>query len=64
MDFASLVNHTIKIKQNEKRYKYLDLAKVTKMLRDILVTVMPIVNGGLVKGPGKVTNLKTNRDHR
>ena len=47
-----------KIKRNEKRDKYLDLARELKKLRVAKVTVMPIVIGawetiheGLVKGP-------------
>ena len=53
-----LVNHWVKIKQNEKRDKYLDLARELKQtLGNKKVTVIPIVIGvvrtipkGLVKG--------------
>ena len=46
----------MKIKENEKRDKYLDLAGEQKMLLDMKVTVIPIVIGALgitPKGLGK-----------
>ena len=47
MDFAVPTNYRIKIKENEKRDKYLDLARELKKLWNMKVTVIPIVIGAL-----------------
>ena len=57
VDFAVLVDHRIKLKECEKRDKYLDLARELKKLWNMKVTIIPIVIGpfgtvtkGLLKG--------------
>ena len=57
MDFAVLVDHWIKMKECEKKDKYLDLARELKKLWNMKVTIVPIVIGafdtvtkGLLKG--------------
>ena len=57
VDFAVLADHRIKIKECEKRDKYLDLARELKKLWNMKVTIILIVIGtfgtvtkGLLKG--------------
>ena len=57
VDFAVLTDHRIKLKECEKRDKYLDLARELKKLWNMKVTIIPIVIGafgtvtkGLLKG--------------
>ena len=57
MDFAVPADHRIKLKECEKRDKYLDLARELKELWNMKVTIIPIVIGafgtvtiGLLKG--------------
>ncbi len=57
MDFAVLADHRIKLKESEKKDKYLNLARELKKLWNIKVTIIPIVIGafgtitkGLLKG--------------
>ena len=57
VDFAVLADHRIKLKECEKRDKYLDLARELKKLWNMKVTIIPIVIGafgtvtkGLLKG--------------
>ena len=57
VDLAVLADHRIKLKDCEKRDKYLDLARELKKLWNMKVTVIPIVIGafgtvtkGLLKG--------------
>ena len=57
VDFAVLADHRIKLKECEKRNKYLDLARELKKLWNMKVTIIPIVIGafstvtkGLLKG--------------
>ena len=58
VDFAVPANHRIKLKECEKRDKYLDLAReLKKKLWNMKVTIIPIVKGafgtvtkGLLKG--------------
>ena len=57
VDFAVPADHRIKLKECEKKDKYLDLAKELKKLWNMLVTIIPIVIGafgtvtkGLLKG--------------
>ena len=57
VDFAVPADHRIKLKECEKRDKYLDLARELKKLWNMKVTIIPIVIGafgtvtkGLLKG--------------
>ena len=57
VDFAVPADHKIKLKECEKRDKYLDLAKELKKLWNMKVTIIPIMIGafgtvtkGLLKG--------------
>ena len=57
VDFAVSADHRIKLKECEKRNKYLDLARELKNLWNMKVTIIPIVIGdfctvikGLLKG--------------
>ena len=59
MDFAVPDDHRIKLKEYEKKGKYLDLAMELKKLWNIKVTIIPIVirafgtvTKGLLKGLG------------
>ena len=45
VDFAVLADHRIKLKESEKRDKYLDLARELKKLWNMKVTIIPIVIG-------------------
>ena len=57
MDFAVPAHHRVKLKESEKRDKYLDLAReLKKKLCYIKVTVIPIVLSalGLVEGLEKL----------
>ena len=47
MDFAVPADHKVKIKQNEKINKYLNLARELKKLWNTKMTVIPIVVGAL-----------------
>ena len=51
IDFAVPADHRIKLKECEKRDKYLDLARKLKKLWNMRVTIVPIVIGafGTVK---------------
>ena len=57
MNFAIPADHRVKLKESEKRDKYLDLAQELEKLWNMKVAVMPIVIGvrvtvtkGLVQG--------------
>ena len=57
VDFAVSADHGIKLKEGEKKDKYMDLAKELKKLWNMKVTIIPIVIGafgtvtiGLLKG--------------
>ena len=57
VDFAVRADHRIKLKECEKKDKYLDLARELRKLRNMKVTIVPIVIGafgtitkGLLKG--------------
>ena len=57
MDFSVLADNKVKLKEGDKRDKYLDLARELKKLWNMKVTVIPIVIGvlgtvtkGLVQG--------------
>ena len=45
VDFAVSVDHRIKLKEYEKKDKYLDLARGLKKLWNMKVTIVPIVIG-------------------
>ena len=45
VDFAVPADHTIKLKEYEKKDKYLDLARELKKLWNMQVTIIPIVIG-------------------
>ena len=47
MDFAVPADHRVKLKESEKKYKYLDLAWELKKLWNMKVTVILIVIGDL-----------------
>ena len=47
VDFAVPVDHRVKLKDIEKKDKYLDLATELKKVRNMKVTVIPIVIGTL-----------------
>ena len=47
VDFAVPVDHRVKLIENEKKDKYLDLARELKNLWNTKVTVIPIVIGTL-----------------
>ena len=49
MDFATLADHGVKLKEGEKRDNYLDLAKEHKKLWNIKVSVLTIVIGALAR---------------
>ena len=58
VNFAVPADHRIKVKECEKRDKYLDLAKELKKLWSLKMTIIPIgisafgtVTKGLLKGP-------------
>ena len=46
VDFAVLADHIIKLKEYEKKDKYLDLDRKLKILWNMKVTIIPIVIGG------------------
>ena len=57
VDFAVPADHRIKLKESEKKDKYLDLVRELKKLWNMKVTIIPIVIGafgsvtkGLLKG--------------
>ncbi len=47
MDLAVLADPSVKLKESEKRDKYLDLARELKTLWNIKVTKIPVVIGAL-----------------
>ena len=72
VDFAAPADYRIKLKEIEKRDKYLDLARELKKLWNMMVTIIPIVIGafgtvtkGLLKGlenlevGGRVESIQT-----
>ena len=53
MDFAVLVDHRVKLKENQNKVKYLDLARELKKLWNMKVSIIPIVTdafGTVTKG--------------
>ena len=47
MDFAVSADHRVKLKEREKKDKYLDLAWELKKIRNMKLTVIPVVIGAL-----------------
>ena len=69
VDFAVMDDHRVKIKENEKKDKYLNLARDLKRQWIMKVIVIPIVIGalgtilkGLESGPGRVGNRRKNTE--
>ena len=70
MDFAVPVDHRIKVKESEKKNKYLDLARELKKLWNIKLIIIPIMIGafgtvakGLVNiGPYQLLRLQARVD--
>ena len=69
MNFAVPANHRIKLKENEKKYKYLVLASELKKLWNIKVTIISLVIGALgiyqriIKWTGGLASWRTSGDH-
>ena len=53
MDFAVAADHRIKLKEREKKDKYLDFSRELKKIWNMRVTIIPIVTGAF----GKVTKI-------
>ena len=49
VDFVIPADHSVKLKESEKREKYLDHARKLKRLWNMKVTVIPLVIGVLVR---------------
>ena len=47
MDFAVRADLRVKLKESEKKDKYLDLARELKKLGNMTVTIIPIITGAL-----------------
>ena len=69
MDIAIQADHRVKLKESEKRYKYLILARELIKLQNMKMKVIPvvidvfsIVSQRVRKGTGKCGNKKTSRD--
>ena len=45
MDFAAPTDHRIKLKESEKKDRYIDFARELKKLWNMKVTIIPIVTG-------------------
>ena len=60
VDFTVPADHQVKLKESEKKDKYLDLARELKKVMNMKVTIIPIVIGAL----GTVTKglLKVQKD--
>ena len=58
-------DHRIKLREHEKKDKYLDLPRELKKLWKMKVTIIPIVIGAifLTKGTGGLGNKRTSGDH-
>ena len=69
MDFAVLVDHRVKLKESEKKDKYLDLARELKKLCYMKVTIVLIEIGAfyshqrIIKGIGGLGGRRTSGDH-
>ena len=70
VDFAVQADHRIKLKECEKKDKYLDFARELKKLWNMKVTIIPIVIGAfgtvtkrITKGTGGLGSWRTSGDH-
>ena len=69
VDFAVPADQGIKLKECEKKNKYLDLAWESKNMWNMKVSIIPIVIGAfgsaqrINKGTGGLRNKRTNGDH-
>ena len=70
MDISVPADHRIKLKECEKKDKYLDLARELKKLWNVKVTIIPIVisvfgtvTKGLLKGNGGIGSWRPRGDH-
>ena len=70
MDLAVPADHRIKLKECEKKDKYLDLARELKKLWNMKVKIIPIVTGvfgtvtkRIIKGTGGLGNKRTSGDY-
>ena len=69
MDFAVPTDHRVQLKENEKKDKYLDVARELKKLWNmkvifilILIGALGRVTEGLLKGLGELGNKRTRGD--
>ena len=69
VDFAVPADYRIKLKEFEKKGKYLDLARELKKLWNMKASIIPIVIGAfdsywsVIKGPGGFGSWRTRGDH-
>ena len=67
MDFAAPVDHRIKLKECEKKDKYIDFAReLKKKLWNKKMTIIPIVIdafGSVIKRTGGIRSWRTSGDH-
>ena len=69
VDFAVPADHWGKLKESEKKDKYLDLARELTKMWNMKVSVIPIVIGTflshqrIIKGTGGIGNKRTSGDH-
>ena len=66
VEFSFLDNHRVKLKESEKKDKYLDLTRKLEKLRNMKVAIIPIVIGVLgtvTKGTGGLGNKRKSGDH-
>ena len=61
MDFAVLADHRIRLKESEKKDKYLDLARELKKIWNMKVMIIPIVIGAF--GTGGLGSWRTSGDY-
>ena len=71
VNFAVPADYRVKFKENEKKDKYLDLARELKKLWNMKLTMIPIVIGTfgtvikrIIKGHGGLGNKRMSGDHR
>ena len=70
MDFAVPADHKSKLKESEKKGEYLYFARELKKLRNMKVTLIPVVIGAfgtvtkrIIKWSGGLGDRKTSGDH-
>ena len=70
VDFAVPADHRVKLKESEKKDKYLDLDRELKKLWNMKVMIILVIIGalgtvtkGLIKGTGGPGNKRTSGDH-